>query len=42
MEWIARTGMDMEWVSGGYGYFFVKRFGAGWVMGQIYQNVICM
>ena len=33
MEWATQTGMNMEWVSGGYGYFFVKSFGAGWVMG---------
>ena len=33
MEWVTRTGMDMEWVSGGYGYFFVKSFGVRWVMG---------
>ena len=33
MEWVTRTGMDMEWVSGGYEYFFVKGFGAGRVMG---------
>ena len=39
MEWVTRTGMDMEWVSGGYGYFFVKSFVVGWVMGQRYQNV---
>ena len=33
MEWVTRTGMNMEWVSGGYGYFFVKSFGAVWVLG---------
>ena len=32
MEWVTRTGMDMEWVSGGYGYFLCEVFGAGWVM----------
>ena len=26
-----RYGMDMKWVSGGYGYFWVKRFGEEWV-----------
>ena len=33
MEWVTRMGMDMEWVSGGYGYFSFESFGAGWVMG---------
>ena len=33
------AGMDMQWVSGGYGYFFVKSFEAWWGMGQICQNV---
>ena len=33
MEWVTRMDMDMEWISGGYGYFFVKRFGVEWVMG---------
>ena len=35
MEWITRMDMDMdmEWISGGYGYFFVKSFGVEWVMG---------
>ena len=33
MEWVTRTGMDMEWVSGGYEYFFVTHFEVGWVMG---------
>ena len=33
MEWVTRMDMDMEWISGGYGYFFVKGFGVEWVMG---------
>ena len=33
MEWVTRMDMDMEWISGGYGYFFVKSFGVEWVMG---------
>ena len=33
MEWVTHTGMDMEWVSGAYVYFFVKSFGPEWVMG---------
>ena len=33
MELVTRTGMDMVWVSDAYGYFFVKSFGAEWVMG---------
>ena len=33
MEWVTRMDMDMEWVSGAYGYFFVKSFRAEWVMG---------
>ena len=24
MEWVTRMDMDMEWISGGYGYFLVK------------------
>ena len=33
MEWVTRMDMDMEWIWGGYGYFFVKSFGVEWVMG---------
>ena len=33
MEWVTRMDKDMEWISGGYGYFFVKSFGVEWVMG---------
>ena len=33
MEWVTRMYMDMEWISGGYGYFSVKSFGVEWVMG---------
>ena len=33
MEWVTRMDMDMEWISGGYGYFFVKIFGVEWIMG---------
>ena len=33
MEWVTRMDMDMEWISGGYGYFFVKSFGVEWIMG---------
>ena len=33
MEWVTRMDMDMEWISGGYGYLFVKIFGVEWVMG---------
>ena len=25
MEWINRTDMDTEWISGGYGYFFREK-----------------
>ena len=32
-EWVTRMDMDMEWISGGYGYFFVKSFGVEWIMG---------
>ena len=39
MEWVTRMDMDMQWISGGYGYFFVKSFGVEWVMGKRYQNV---
>ena len=34
MEWVARTGMDMEWVLGGCGYFLVKSYGAGGYWGK--------
>ena len=33
MEWVTRMDMDMEWISGGYEYFFVKSFGVELVMG---------
>ena len=33
MEWVTRMDMDMEWISSGYGYFFVKSFGVEWIMG---------
>ena len=33
MEWVTRTGMDMEWVSDGHEYFFRENFGVEWVMG---------
>ena len=33
MEWVTRMDMDMEWISGGYGYYFVKSFGVEWIMG---------
>ena len=39
MEWATRAGMDMEWVSGGYGYFWVESFGAGVVVGKRYNNI---
>ena len=25
MEWVTRMDMDMEWISGGYGYFFSRK-----------------
>ena len=39
MEWITRMDMELEWISGGYEYFFVKSFGVEWIMRWRYQNV---
>ena len=38
MEWINRPEMDMEWISGGYGYFFVKSLGTGRITDLRYQD----
>ena len=38
MEWINRTDMDTEWISGGYGYFFVKSLGTGRITDLRYQD----
>ena len=38
MEWINRTDMDTEWISGGYGYFFVKSLGMGRITDLRYQD----
>ena len=45
MEWVTRMDMDMEWISGGYGCFFVKSFGVGVDNGvkipKCLQNTYC-
>ena len=41
MELLTLTCMDMEWVSGGYGYFLGEKFWSGVGNGVKYQNV-CM
>ena len=45
MEWVTRMDMDMEWISGGYGYFFREKFGSGVGKGvkipKCLQNTYC-
>ena len=45
MEWVTRMDMDMEWISGGYGYFFREKFwsgvGNGVKIPKYLQNTYC-